>query len=434
MATRTLSALNAFVNALKGRVDSIDDRLDVVEVAVKALLAASGGSGGTTPIPNDPPPPTPDITAPNFTATAFGTPTQTTIGFTWTTDEAAKVRARYGTSTAMTSATALSGSFATSGGDTITGLVAGTTYYIALEAQDADGNIRLGSVRQITTQAVPVPPPGTSVTVNSVSGLLAALKNNTVTEIVVADGTYHVSTAATQSADSLWIGSAYAGRTNPVTVRAATTGGVIFDGTGEGTGGLLSFEDGAHHQTWEGFKFANIDPTGTGCIVFGGYPGLRVPCHHITLNDCTIMASVTPPAGTLRGHAVYFSWSGSPGGHDVVIDGMTVDNPSKRLMSACHFYHGPQSGNDGPNYSNVSLTNWTVNGTDQAFLIWEATTTGLLIQDALVTGAARFGVRYEFGTVTLRRVTTVSSGVQGFFSNSGPTPAGVTFDSCTFDA
>ncbi len=48
--------------------------------------------------------------------------------------------------------------------------------------------------------------PTGSVRVTSVAALLTALANNATTDIVVANGTYHVSTAASQASDSLWIG------------------------------------------------------------------------------------------------------------------------------------------------------------------------------------------------------------------------------------
>ena len=75
--------------------------------------------------------------------------------------------------------------------------------------------------------------------------------------IVVANGTYHISQPATEQSDSLWIGSRFAGRTRPITVRAATIGGVTFDGGGATYFGGISFKDGAHDQTWDGFNFAS---------------------------------------------------------------------------------------------------------------------------------------------------------------------------------
>jgi hypothetical protein len=58
-----------------------------------------------------------------------------------------------------------------------------------------------------------------------------------------------VSAAAVKPADSFWIGARYAGRTNPVTVRAETPGGVTFDGGGTTYFGGITFVEGAHHQT-----------------------------------------------------------------------------------------------------------------------------------------------------------------------------------------
>ncbi len=75
-------------------------------------------------------------------------------------------------------------------------------------------------------------PPRTSKRVTSVAGLLTALADNSLDEIVVANGTYRVSPASSQASNSLWIGSRFAGRTRAVTVRAETRGGVTFDGGG----------------------------------------------------------------------------------------------------------------------------------------------------------------------------------------------------------
>ena len=134
--------------------------------------------------------------------------------------------------------------------------------------------------------------PGTSIRVTSIPSLLAALDDNAVTEIVVANGTYRVSPASSQRTDSLWIGARFADRTRSVTVRAETRGGVTFDGGGTTSFGGMSFEDGAHDQTWDGFNFANGRPTSTGVIMFGGDAG-RPPAHHITLRNITLKASLT---------------------------------------------------------------------------------------------------------------------------------------------
>lgn len=236
---------------------TINNRLDKLEADVKLLLAAGGG-GGTTPLPpNDPPPP--DVTAPNFTATVFGTPTQTTIPFTWTTDEAAKVLARYGTTTAMASSTALSGSFATSGGDTITGLTAGTLYYVRLDAVDAAGNPRQGSVRTITTAGtVVVPPPGdpppplTGVVINPGTGTIAAAIANGDRDLILRGGTYKDSFGSTQRTDDCILKN-YPGETPVI----------------DGTGLLQNFLYLGAGAQWEftGIRVQGFRPTDSG--VFG---------------------------------------------------------------------------------------------------------------------------------------------------------------------
>ena len=66
----------------------------------------------------------------------------------------------------------------------------------------------------------------------SIPALLTSLDDNAVTDIVVANGTYRVSPSSSQRSNSLWIGARFADRTNPVTVRAETRGGVTFDGGG----------------------------------------------------------------------------------------------------------------------------------------------------------------------------------------------------------
>jgi hypothetical protein len=98
-----------------------------------------------------------------------------------------------------------------------------------------------------------------------------ALADNTVDQIVVANGTYHVSPSSRDASDSLWIGPRFASRTRPVTVRAATIGGVTFDGGGASGYRALAFEAGAHDQTWDGFNFANMGAYQSGIIEIAGW-------------------------------------------------------------------------------------------------------------------------------------------------------------------
>ncbi len=282
----------------------------------------------------------------------------------------------------------------------------------------------------VTASPTPTPTPtpttaGSSVRVTSIPALLTALANNAVTEIVVANGTYHASGASSKFADSLWIGARFASRTNPVLVRAETTGGVTFDGGGGRWWMGLGFMEGAHDQTWQGFNFANAEPTSTGVVTFGGYAD-KAGAHHITLRDITVEGSIVSQSGpgTYLDHALYFSES-SDGVHDVLIDGWTVDG-SGDLDSGIQFYSEPGR----INARNVTIRNVTITGTEMAIILWASTLQNIVIEDATVTGATRFAVRYENpGTgIVLRRVVSTGSAFQGFYSSLGSNPPGVTFD------
>ncbi len=73
--------------------------------------------------------------------------------------------------------------------------------------------------------------------------------------------------------------------------------------------------------------------------------------HHITLRNCTIR----PIAGSyVGGHAVYFSWAASPGAHDIILDGLTVDDPNGYMTAGFHFYHSDAA---NPNVNNVTIRN-----------------------------------------------------------------------------
>jgi hypothetical protein len=264
---------------------------------------------------------------------------------------------------------------------------------------------------------------GSSVRVSSVTALLSALANDGVTEIVVADGTYRVSPAGRQAADSLWIGSRFAGRNNPVTVRAETRGGVVLDGGGASGFGAISFEEGAHHQTWDGFVLANGTPGQTGVVLFGGYAG-KAESHHITLRNMTFRASILSPQTSETDAAIYFS---TGAGHDHLVDGLTVDGGGG-LASAIQFYHSEAG---SPNASNVTIRNVKVTGTSQAIILWDGTLHDIRVDNATVVGAIRYAVRYEAPGATnmvLANITSTGSGSgKGFHSSLGSSPSGVTF-------
>lgn len=287
-----------------------------------------------------------------------------------------------------------------------------------------------------TPASVPVPTPaapiGSSVKVTSIAALLDALADNAVTEIVVANGTYHVSTAGTLKSDSLWIGDRFASRSNPVTVRAESRGGVIFDGGGTTSFGALTFLGGAHHQTWDGFTFANGTATETGVIVFGGYAGQAAP-HHITLRHMTILGSCrgrsTTATSVSRDHGIYFAHAVG-GVHDVLLEDITVDG-SGYLSSALHFFHSDSA---NPNAWNVTVRRLTVSGTQQAIILWDRTIHDVTIDGATLTNALAVAVRYEGpgSDIALRNITSTGSGDYGFYSTLGVSPPGVTFSGNSF--
>ena len=172
----------------------------------------------------------------------------------------------------------------------------------------------------------PTPTPPTTqkvVQVSSIVALKTALADNSVDEIVVANGTYHVSAAASRASDSLYIGGAYAARNRPVTVRAATIGGVTFDAGGASVG--MYILDGAHDQTWDGFHFANVHPVDTGTVVIGGDP-TYVPPFNFTLRHITLDASNhRQSTSDINAQGIYFANALGRGPHDFLLEDITVD-------------------------------------------------------------------------------------------------------------
>lgn len=280
----------------------------------------------------------------------------------------------------------------------------------------------------------PTPAPGTSTTVSSIPALLEALADPDIEEIVVADGVYRVATAASQGATSLWIDGRYAARTKPVTVRAETAGGVTFDGGGAGSFGGLTFVDGAHHQTWQGFNFANGAATDTGVITFGGYPDLAAP-HHIALRDIDILPSVTGRAtsATAPGndHAIYVSLA-IDGPHDLLFEDMTIDGRGG-LASGFVFYHSDARHR---NAWNVTVRRLAVTGTQQGLMLWDPTLENVVFDTVTITDVLTAAVSYESPGATgivFSNVTSTGSGAGvGFQSSLGSAPDGVTFINDSF--
>ena len=318
--------------------------------------------------------------------------------------------------------TIYSASFATAQARTLKILVVGTAGHptVAIDAL---------VVRHLTTGAAA--PLGSNATyVSSIAGLRSALANNAIDEIVVANGTYHVSPSGLQRPDSLWIGGgAIATRTRPVLVRAETRGGVVLDGGGGSGYAGLSFEDGAHDQTWDGFTFANMTADESGIVEFGGYVPRRTP-HHITLRFITIGRTCLG-RGTYIGaptldHAIYISNAASVGPHDLLFEDVSVDGRGG-LASAFHFDHGDST---NPNATNVVVRRLHVVGTLQAILLWQPPVHTITFDHVDITSALYHAIRFESigaTAIVFSNIVSTGTGNQPFYSSMGLNPPGVTF-------
>ncbi len=297
----------------------------------------------------------------------------------------------------------------------------------ALTAKVADHEKRITALEAPVVVPPPVEPPpvvGKSVTVTTVAGLLAALSDNTLDEIVVKNGTYAISSAGLQNANSLWIGSKFAARTRPILVRAETSRGVTFDGSGSANGGI-SFNENAHDQTWQGFVFANCRIQDTGLITSGGYS--TPPAHHITLRDIGIgssnKGSGSRAQGFARDHAFYGGHAGSAI-HDFTLEDFDIDCAGG-LASGFHLYGAPGA-------YNMTFRRFRISNAKFGLMIYESTLSGILFDTGTITGSSDYAVEYVHpnkGT-TLRAVSSTGSGAGGLHTPEGT--AGLTVDpSCS---
>ena len=198
--------------------------------------------------------------------------------------------------------------------------------------------------------------------------------------------------------------------------------------------GCISFNGGAHDQTWDGFNCAGGQATCTGIVTFGGYDGVAAP-HHITMRNITILATCTGRATTAASstldHAFYLSYAvGGP--HDLLFEDITVDGAG-HLASAFHFFH---SNSTNQNAWNVTVRRLHVSGTQQAVILWDPTLRNITFDTADIRNALAIAVRYESPGATgivFENITSSGSGKAGFYSTLGAHPAGVTFSNNTFN-
>ena len=274
-----------------------------------------------------------------------------------------------------------------------------------------------------------------TIRVASIPALLNALANDRYTTIVVVDGTYQVRPSNESASTSLWIGDRFAARKQPVTVLAETIGGVTFAGDGGRSYGGLSFEDGAHDQTWDGFRFAEMVADRSGIIEIGGYTARRAPSR-ITLRNITIdrtcRGSARTRSSSALDHAIYIAQALDPGPHDLLFEDIAVDGRGG-LASAFQFFHSEPG---APNASKVVIRRLHVRGTQQAIILWDPTLRNVRFEDVDISGALLYAVRYEtVGSkgIVLSHVTSTGSGTQGFYSTEGNAPDGVTVVDSTFE-
>lgn len=277
-----------------------------------------------------------------------------------------------------------------------------------------------------TSSPTLVPTPTSSVAVSSVrvtsiSALKTALADNTIREIIVADGTY----------STTWIDNTYI-RTaaTSVLVRAETSGGVTFNLAGSDSP-HISFRNGAAYQEWSGFKFSNSRPGNNGVIMFGEGDGRAV--HHLTLRNIEFLSSISsgpgPNGNYQNGQGLYFSWSAT-GNHDILVDGF---KSSAALWSQVHIYHDDQA---GPGYGiTIKNAQWILSRQPHAqmgIVAWSTKIRDYLFEDITISGANEYAIRHAVGgTMIFRRVTSTNSGKAGFYSSLGSNPAGITRENCS---
>jgi hypothetical protein len=185
---------------------------------------------------------------------------------------------------------------------------------------------------------------------------------------------------------------------------------VTFDGGGATYTGAIWFCEGAHHQTWEGFKFANCKPTQFGIVVFGRLNASQPSAapHHITMNDCEVLSSCTSTFAGEGDHAVYIK-AATGGVHDILLDGWTV-NGAGGINTFIHIYD-----DSGDGCYNVDVTNFTVTGTHKAIMVWWASAHDLLFQNGTITNATKYAISpYRVGAnVVFDNVDSTGSGSGG---------------------
>ena len=143
------------------------------------------------------------------------------------------------------------------------------------------------------------------------------------------NGTYHVSPSNQMASDSLWIGSAlprlcFDARRRPSPCAPRPRAGSC--STGWRSPRWADFEDGAHDQTWDGFRFANMRPDYTGMIEVGCTPRgvLRTTSRRATSRSRRAARVARRRQRHTLDHAFYIGQALDPGPHDLAFEDITV--------------------------------------------------------------------------------------------------------------
>lgn len=265
-----------------------------------------------------------------------------------------------------------------------------------------------------------------STTVASIADLKTALANNAYDEIIVTDGTYSCANATDEASTSLFFGESFASRTTPVTIRAQTPGGVTFDGGGSTCG--LAVVAGAHDITFDGFNFANWEPTSSGVVYVSA-------AHDLAFKNLTLLGTClgSNSPGTFLDHGFYLSLAASPGVSDILIEDCTVTAPADttRLLHSAIQIYGTEVAAD------VTVRRLTARAKD-GLLIWGTAIQDCTFDSCTFTSCSVFAARQQYANSNMAYTSCSStgSGVQGFYSPAATpdntAPAGTTFTSCSW--
>lgn len=279
-----------------------------------------------------------------------------------------------------------------------------------------------------------------SVVVSSIAALKAAAADDAISTITLADGTYPIVNATSELTNSLDFVSSLASRTRALTVRSATTGGVTFDGAGMNGCGLF-VGVGAHDLTFDGFRFANINPVSTGVVTVSRHitGADETAPYNLAFKNITVLGTClgANSPGSFTDHAFYIASAALPGPHDLLFEDCTVVPPAdttRLLHSAFHMF-GDENATDA-NAWNVTVRRLAATAKD-GMLLWGTTIHDVLVDTCTFTNCTVFGVRQRYANtgIEYRATHSTGSGTQGYFCDvavpDNTAPSGTTFTSGT---